>query len=145
MLAVMKHYHVYPSATLMLFTIGLYSLACLSLLFYFAVTGITVLPILLILLLAYSEFEKYLVSRKIDPELVTLHISTSEIEWESNDDSRLFTSYTVYTSRWGMVLKLRSRWVRYNLIFLADRFKDKNEYLDLRYQLSHLQQVMNAS
>ena len=103
------------------------------------------LAIMLILLLAYSEIKKYLASRKLDPDLITFRLSTGEIEWKSIDNSRLFTKYTVYNSRWGMVLKLKNRWVQYNLILLADRFKDENEYLDLRYQLSHLKQVMNAS
>lgn len=145
MLAVMKQYHLYPSATLMFFTIGLYVLACFSLLHYFAVTSLTMLAMMLVFLLAYCDIKKYLTFRKLSPELITLRLSTGEIEWESIDDSRIFTRYTVYNSRWGMVLKLKSRWARYNLILLADRFKNKNEYLDLRYQLSHLQQVMNAS
>lgn len=145
MLEVMKQYYLYPSATLMLFTLGLYLLVCFSLLLYFAMTSLTVLAMMLILLLACSEVKKFLASRKIDPELITLRLSTGEIEWKSIDDSRLFTRYTVYNSRWGMVLKLKNRWVQYNLILLADRFKDENEYLDLRYHLSHLKQVINAS
>jgi len=141
----MKQYHLYPSATLMFFTIGLYALACFSLLLFFAVTGLTVLAIMLILLLAYSEIKKYLTSRKTEPELITLRLATGEVEWKSISDSRLFTRYTVYNTRWGMVLKLKSRWVRYNLILMPDRFKNKNEYLDLRYQLSQLRQGINAS
>ena len=141
----MKQYHLYPSATLLFISIGFYLLACFSLLLYFPLTGLTVLAIMLILLLAYADTKKYLTSRKLNPEMITLHLLTGVIEWKSTDNSRSFTAYTVYNSRWGMVLKLKGRWVRYNLILLADRFKDENEYLDLRYQLSHLRQVINAS
>ena len=141
----MKLYHLYPSATLLFINLGLYLLACFSLLLYFSLTGLTVLAIMLILLLAYTDIKKYLASRKLDPDLITLRLSTGEIEWKSIDNSRSFNAYTVYNSRWGMVLKLKNRWVRYNLILLADRFKDENEYLDLRYQLIHLRQVMNVS
>ena len=141
----MKQYHLYPSATLLLITLGLYLMVCLSLLLYFALTGVTVLAILLVLLLAYTEIKQHLKSRKLSPELISLRFTTDEIEWQSIDNCQLFTGYTVYNSRWGMILKLKNRWVGYNLILLADRFKDRNEYLDLRYQLSHLKQVINAS
>jgi len=141
----MKQYYLYPSTVLMFFIIGLYALACLGLLLFFAMDVFTALAMMLITLLAYLEIKKYNASRKTDPELITLRLSTGEIEWQSNDDSRIFTRYTVYNSRWGMILKLKKRWLRYNLILLADRFKDDNEYLDLRYQLSHLKQVINAS
>jgi len=141
----MKQYSLYPSPTLLSITMALYLLACLGLLVYFNTSVLTVLTILLILLLVVTEIKKFISTRKQKPELISLFLSTNEIEWAPDGDSQLFTEYSVYTSRWGMVLKLRRRWARYNLILLADRFQDKNEYLDFRYQLIHLKQVINAS
>ena len=141
----MKQYQLNPSPSLLIFTIALYLLACLGLLLYFNLTALSVLTVVLILLLLYSEIRKFIEIRKRNPVLISLRLSTGEIEWVAKDNSQLFTRYSVYNSRWGMVLKLKSRWARNNLILLTDRFQHKNEYLDLRYQLIHLKQVMNVS
>ena len=141
----MKQYSLYPSPSLLFITMFLYLLACFCLMVYFNNSGLALLAMLLIVLLLFAEIRNFAKARRQEPELISLSSSTNEIEWTSGADKQLFTQYSVYTNRWGMVLKLKSRRARYHLILLADRFRDEDEYLDFRYQLIHLKQVINAS
>jgi len=141
----MKQYQLQPSKLLFSVTLTLYLIALLSLWLNFTLSAMTLLVSTLILLLAYVEVKKYRQQISHHPEWLSLRLVTGEINWKSIDSSRSFTEYTVYNSRWGMVLKLKSQWTRYNLVLLADRFKNQNDYLDLRYQLIHLKQDINAS
>lgn len=141
----MTEYQLKPSFNLLSINICLYLLSATALLVHYPIDLISSMLFVLIILLSVNDILHY--RRKIGQkaEILSLNLSSGLIESQLNDDYRQFTEYSVYTCRWGMILVLKQSGFRRHIILLADRFKFIHEYLDLRYQLIRLNQVVHAS
>ena len=141
----MFEYPLKPSLLLLRFNLGIYCLSLLALLSYASIDYLTVLLFCLIIVLAIHEWESYRQAKNTGSEALVVNPSSGVLEWQKNNNSCQFTTYSVYTCRWGMILVSRQSGLRHRLILMADRFNNNSQYLDLRFRLIHLNQVMHAS
>ena len=141
----MYQYQLKPSLLQLRFNLGVYCLSFLTLLSYSSMYYLTILLCVLIILLAFIEWKGYRQTKHAAPEILSLNSGSGTLEWRKNNNICQFTVYSVYTCRWGMILVSRQSGFRNSLILLADRFDNNSQYLDLRFRLIHLNQVMHAS
>lgn len=141
----MIEYHLKPSLNLLSINICLYLLSATALLVHYQINLISLMLFLLIILFAANDVLHYRKKIEQPAEILSLNLSSGLIGCRLNDDYRQFTEYSVYTCRWGMILVLKQSGFRRHITLLADRFKFIHEYLDIRYQLIRLNQVVHAS
>lgn len=141
----MYEYQLKPSLWLLCFNLGLYCLSLFVLLSYSSMDYLTLLLFFLIVLFAILEWKSYRQAKNTTAESLLLNISSGVIEWQKNNNNCQFTAYSVYTCRWGLILVFNQSRFRNSLILLADRFDNNRQYLDLRFHLIRLNQVMHAS
>lgn len=141
----MVKYQLKPSLTLLCINLCLYLLAAIALLVYYEFGLISLMLFFLTILLFIYNLFHYRQEIKSSPKILSLNLSSALIEWQMADNYRQFTEYSVYTCRWGMILVLKQSSFRRHIILLADCFDNNYEYLDLRYHLIRLNQVIHAS
>ena len=141
----MYEYQLKPSLLLLRFNLGVYCLSFLTLLSYSSMDYLTLLLFLLIIVLAIHEWKSYRQAKNTAAEVLLINTSSGTVEWQKNNNNCQFTAYSVYTCRWGMILVFKQSWFGNSLILLADRFDNNRQYLDLRFRLIRLNQVMHAS
>jgi len=141
----MVKYQLKPSLTLLCINLCLYLLAAIALLVYYEFGLISLMLFFLTILLFIYNLFHYRQEIKSPPKILSLNLSSALIEWQMADNYRQFTEYSVYTCRWGMILVLKQSSFRRHIILLADCFDNNYEYLDLRYHLIRLNQVIHAS
>ncbi len=141
----MVEYQLKPSQMLLCTNLCLYLLASIALISCYQLNLISLLLFFLIILLFLYELLDYRKRSKLVPEILSLNLASSIIEWQLKDDNRQFNKYSVYTCRWGILLVLKQSRLRLCMILLADRFINNHDYLDLRYQVLRLNQDLHAS
>lgn len=141
----MHEFQLKPSLLLLRFNLALYCLSFLTLLSYKSLDYLSLLLFLLIIISAIYEWQSYRRGKNAGAEVLVINASSGAVEWRKNNNNCQFTSYSVYTCRWGMILVFKQSWFRNSLILLADRFDNNRQYLDLRFRLIRFNQVMHAS
>jgi len=138
----MQQYLIKPSVTIFIITVCLYGLAGACLLFFFKLEGGSILLFLLLVLWLYLDARAFYRANKSISDTLTVNSTEGYIDL---NNSHQFNFFTVYTNRSSIIIKLRDKGHRQNLILLADRFRSRNDYLECRYHLIRLNQGINAS
>ncbi|MHC4221845.1 MAG: hypothetical protein ACYST9_05440, partial [Planctomycetota bacterium] len=133
-------------STLNQFGIVLY---CLAIIAFSALLDemilISALFILLATLLLFREQSRFRLLKSLDPSIVTLHDDSGGVELDHLGDHFRFDQIRIFTNRWFIILKMKNKQVRKNIILISDRFVTLNHFLRFRYQIINMSRNQHAT
>ena len=141
----MKGYPIRPSRTLYLASLGMYLLAGICLVLFFPLNWMSGLLWLALALSLFAGTRAYVLD--CSGKVKNLFISSLDRQLSYGDDDNLqkIKSYKVYTSRNTIIIKPGAGESVNVLVLLPDSFRSRKEFLEFRYELSHINQRDNAN